>query len=399
MTPTPSSDPQSDHRLHGLPVLIAAQVSLHSAMTGFRIVGPLLLLDAGAPAWQVGVLLACFGLGPLAVAWPVGRVVERRGYHRAMAVALWLGAAAGLVALGATLLDGAARLVLLCTGAVLGGGAANAGLVVAQRTAARMARDTAALRGAFAWVGLAPPIANLLGAVAAGAMLDAMGATAACAGLLAFTAVAALIARAARTPSVPAAGTAGGPGSLLEVLRHPTVRRMMVVDLLITGGWDVHGFIVPTLGHARGLSATAIGGVYGLFALGIFTVRAAVPWLAHRLRESWVLRGSMLASAAVYVLYPLGESTAYMGACAFSLGAAIGAAQPMVLSAMHQAVDERHRGGVLALRTMWVGLGSVTVPVALAGAAAAIGPAAMLWAVGASVAAGSLIIRQGRTGR
>jgi hypothetical protein len=68
-------------------VLVVAQVSLHSAMAGIRIVGPLLLLDAGAPAWQVGVLLSCFGLGPLALAWPVGRVVERRGYHRAMA--LW----------------------------------------------------------------------------------------------------------------------------------------------------------------------------------------------------------------------------------------------------------------------------------------------------------------------
>jgi len=394
VTPPPSPDPRIAERLHGLPVLVVAQVSLHSAITGIRIVGPLLLLDAGAPAWQVGVLLACFGLGPLAVAWPVGRVVERRGYHRAMAVALVLGAAAGLVALAASLFDGTPRLLLLCAGAAMGGGAANAGLVVAQRTAARMAHDAAALRGAFAWVGLAPPIANLIGPVAAGAMLDAAGATTACAGLLAFTAAAALLARAARTPPVPPPGQGGAPGSLLEVLRHPTVRRMMVVDLLITGGWDVHGFIVPTLGHARGLSATAIGTVYGLFALGIAGVRMAIPWLAHRLRESWVLCGSMLASAAVYALYPLGESAAYMGACAFALGVAIGAAQPMLLSAMHQAVDERHRGGVLALRTMWVGLGSVTVPVALAGAAAAIGPAAMLWAVGASVAAGSVFTRR-----
>jgi hypothetical protein len=301
-------------------------------------------------------------------------------------VALALGAAAGLVALIASLFDGTPRLVLLCAGAAIGGGAANAGLVVAQRTAARMARDAAALRGAFAWLGLAPPIANLIGPVAAGA-------TAACAGLLAFTAAAVLLARAARTPPVPAPGQGSAPGSVLEVLRHPTVRRMMVVDLLITGGWDVHGFVVPTLGHARGPSATAIGAVYGLVAIGVAGVRMAIPWLAHRLR-AWVLCGSMLASAAVYALYPLGESTAYMGACALALGVAIGAAQPMVLSAMHQAVDERHRGGVLALRTMWDGLGSVTVPVVLAGAAAALGPAGMLWAVGASVAAGSVFTRR-----
>lgn len=396
MTAPPDPGPRPPDRFRGLPVMVCAQVALHAASTGMRIVGPLLLLRADAPAWQVGLLLACFGLGPVGVAWPVGRVVDRRGYRPAMTVVLLLAAGAGLLSVLASLLDGAARLALLCAAATAAGGAANAGMVVAQRTAARMAPDPARLRGAFAWVGVAPPVANLLGPISAGAMLDAAGATVALAGLLGFVVVAAALARLARTPPVPARTSRAATASPLELLRNPTVRRMMLVDVLITGGWDVHGFIVPTLGHARGLSATTIGTIFGLFAAGVAAVRAAIPWLSHRLRESSVLTGALLASGAIYAIYPLGESAAYMGACALALGVAIGAAQPMVLSSIHQAVDERHRGGVLALRTMWVGLGSVSVPVGLAAAAAAIGPSAMLWGLGAAVAAGSAAVRSRR---
>lgn len=396
VTPPHDPGPPPSDRLRGLPVMVCAQVCLHAASTGMRIVGPLLLLRADAPAWQVGLLLACFGLGPVGVAWPVGRVVDRRGYRPAMTVVLALAGAAGALSVQASLLADSARHALLCGAGVAAGGAAHAGMVVAQRTAARMAPDPARLRGAFAWVGVAPPVANLLGPVAAGVMLDAAGPTAALAGLLGFTALAVAIARAARTPAVPAQANRTPIASPLALLRHPTVRRMMRVDLLITGGWDIHGFIVPTLGHARGLSATAIGPVFGLFAAGVAAVRAAIPWLAHRLHESSVLTGALLASGAIYAIYPLGESAAYMGACALALGVAIGAAQPMVLSAIHQGVDERQRGGVLALRTMWVGLGSVVVPVGLAGATAAIGTSAMLWVAGATVAAGSAAARSRR---
>ncbi|MEI7446072.1 MAG: MFS transporter, partial [Burkholderiales bacterium] len=147
MTPPPDPGPHPSDRLRGLPLMVCVQVSLHAASTGMRIVGPLLLLRAGAPAWQVGLLLACFGLGPVAFAWPVGRLVDRRGYRPAATAVLVLSAVAGVLAVLATALDGAARLALLCAAGMAGGGAANAGMVVAQRTAARMASDPARLRG------------------------------------------------------------------------------------------------------------------------------------------------------------------------------------------------------------------------------------------------------------
>lgn len=393
MTTDIAQPPPRPAGLRGLPALIAAQVSLHAGITGMRVIGPLILLQAGAGAAQVGVLLASFALGPIAIAWWVGGHVDARGYRPPMAIALALGFAAPLLGCGASLLDGPARFALLCAAGALGGAAANAGLITLQRTAARMAYDAAGLRGTFAWVGLAPSASNVLGPLAAGVLHDLIGPRGALLALLVFPLIGAAIARSARPPAPPEARAATARVTLRQLLRNPTVRRMMIVDGLATGGWDAHAFFVPTLGYARGLSATSIGAIYGLFAAGVVLVRALMPWVAHRLSEPVVLTVSLIASAVVFALYPLGESATYMAGCALALGMSIGISQPMVLSTMHQAVEDAQRGSVIALRTMWVSANAVALPVVLGTALAAVGPSALLWSIAALIGSGAAAAR------
>ena len=396
MTPDPPSPPNRTGRWRGLPALIAAQISLHSGITGLRVVGPLLLLDAGGSVAQVGVMIACFAVGPVAIAWWVGGRVDALGYRPPMRVALVLAAAALSVAGLATAFEGLVRFSMLCVSGAVGGAAANTGLITLQRTAARMARDAAALRGTFAWVGIAPSASNVAGPLAAGLLFDLVGARGALVGLLTFPLLAALIARAARPPDPPTRSATTSRGTPLELLRNPTVRRMLVIDALITGGWDAHTFLVPTLGHARGLSATAIGVIYGLFGTGVVAVRATIPWFAHRMREPVVLAVSMVATATLFALYALGESAVFMGACAFALGMTIGLSQPMVLSVLHQSVAAPHRGSVIALRTMSVNLNAVMLPVALGAALAAVGAAPLLWAMAVAIGGGTAAVRTPR---
>ena len=96
-------------RLRGLPALIAAQISLHSSMTGLRVVGPLMLLQAGAPTAQVGVLLACFGAGqvmPLLLAGTVAASLP--GLLQLRRLGQWVPPISGVVLLasgGLTLLS------------------------------------------------------------------------------------------------------------------------------------------------------------------------------------------------------------------------------------------------------------------------------------------------------
>ncbi|MFZ4759594.1 MAG: MFS transporter [Burkholderiaceae bacterium] len=396
MTPDFPSHPSRTGRWRGLPALIAAQISLHSGITGLRVVGPLLLLSTGGSVAQVGVLIACFAVGPVAIAWWVGGRVDALGYRPPMHVALGLTTVALVIAALATVFDGPLRFALLCGAGAAGGAAANTGLITLQRTAARMARDATALRGNFAWVGIAPSASNVAGPLAAGLLFDLLGARGAIVGLLAFPLLAAAIARAARPPDSPAQATTTSRGTPLELLRNPIVRRMLIIDALVTGGWDAHTFLVPTLGHARGLSATAIGVIYGLFGTGVVAVRATIPWFAHRMREPVVLAVSMVATAILFALYSLGESAVFMGACAFALGMTIGLSQPMVLSVLHQSVDEAHRGSVIALRTMSVNLNAVMLPVALGAALAAVGAAPLLWAIAAAIGGGTAAARRPR---
>ena len=63
---------------------------------------------------------------------------------------------------------------------------------------------------------------------------------------------------------------------------------------------------------------------------------------------------------------------------------------------MHQAVPDAQRGGVLALRTVWVNLHSVSLPVLLSAGVTAAGPTAMLWTVAALVGCGVAATRPRR---
>jgi predicted MFS family arabinose efflux permease len=172
------------------------------------------------------------------------------------------------------------------------------------------------------------------------------------------------------------------------------LRRLLAVNWLLSASWDVHAFVVPILGHERGFSASAIGLVLGVFATAVALVRLAIPVLAHRLRESQVLVGAMLATALVFSLYPLVHSAWMMGACAIALGLALGSVQPMIMTALHQLTPHDRHGEAIALRSMTINFSSAVMPLMFGFAGAALGAASLFWVMGAAVAMGSALARR-----
>jgi hypothetical protein len=74
-----------------------------------------------------------------------------------------------------------------------------------------------------------------------------------------------------------------------DLLREePLFRRLMLVNWFLSSAWDVHTFVVPVLGHERGLAASVIGTILGAFAAAAALIRVVMPMLAARVRE-WVL--------------------------------------------------------------------------------------------------------------
>jgi len=368
--------------------LILSQLGLHSAMAGLRMAGPLLALHEGWSALAVGVLMALFAVAPVMLALRAGRMADRYGYHRPVKLAVGFTLAGVLVALAGTWLDRGTQFAALCVAATLAGAGTNIGLIAIQRTAGQAAMDSVQRMRVFSWLGMAPSMSNVIGPVVAGFAIDAAGFRVAFAVLLLLPIVSLVAAR--RVPrSPPPAARQPRTGTAWDLLSLPGLKRLMLVNLLLSACWDVHTFAVPVLGHERGFSASTIGLVLGSFTLAVTGVRLIIPVLAHRMREVVVLRVAMVGTGLVFAGYPFVSSSWLMGALAMCLGVTLGSVQPMIMSGLHHLTPTARHGEAIALRSIVINLSSSVLPLVFGLAGAAVGVAALFWSVGSATAMGS----------
>lgn len=370
--------------------LILGQVSLHACMSGVRVAAPLQLLQQGHSATAVGLVLALFGVAPVLQAMTVGRMADRHGYHRPLMLAV------ALAVLGASSAALSSHVLALCVAALLCGSAANMGLITIQRSAGQMASTGPERVRIFSWLGLAPASSNVLGPVLAGVLIDTAGFRWAFAVLALLPLAAVAWARQVPVDTVPRQAVlpaAQRPGAF-DLLRLPGLRRVLMVNWLMSACWDLHAFLVPLLGHERGLSASAIGAVLGTFAAAVAAVRLVIPVLAHRLRETQVLGGAMLAAGAVMAAYPWAPGAWAMGACAVALGLAQGAVQPMIMSALHHLTPAGRHGEAVALRSVTINASSTSMPLLFGLAGGAVGASALFWLMAGLLLTGSGLTRR-----
>jgi len=377
-----------------LVALIVGQLGLHSAMAGLRMAAPLQALHAGYSAWAVGLLLALFAAAPVLLALHSGRLADRYGYHRPVHIAAVLTGTGMLIAVLSNWLPGGWHFAALCVAATLTGSGANMGMLTIQRTAGLAARDATERVRIFSWLGIAPSFSNVIGPVSVGFVIDYAGFAAGYALLLALPLATLWSARSVprQTPPPPAAVPADR--TAWNLLDAPGMKRLLLVNWLLSMCWDVHGFAVPILGHEKGFSASTIGLILGTFTLSVTGVRLFIPMLAHRLREAQVVSGAMLGTAAVFCLYPLAATPWQMGACAVLLGITLGAVQPMIMSALHHLTPDQRHGEALAFRSMAINASSTVMPLLFGAAGTLVGAAVLFWAVGGAVGAGSWMARR-----
>ena len=372
--------------------LVAGQLGVHAAMAGLRLAAPLQALREGHSAWSVGLLLALFAGAAVLSALHAGRLADRHGYHRPMALSVAVTVLGMLCALGSTWAPEGWRFALLCLAAAATGMGTNTGMLTIQRTAGHAAGSATERVRIFSWLGVAPSFSNVVGPVAAGLMIDVAGFAAAYALLLALPLITLVSAR--QVPRQAPWGSDAEQHAAWDLLRLPDFRRLLWVNGLLAMCWDVHTFAVPVLGHERGFSASTIGLILGAFTLAVTLVRLAIPLLAHRLREAVVVRTAMVGCGVVFVLYPLAPSPLWMGVCAVLLGLALGCTQPMVMSLLHDLTPGQRHGEALALRSMIINASSTALPLLFGASGALVGAAALFWAAGGAVGAGSWLARR-----
>ena len=371
--------------------LIAGQVFLHACMAGMRMATPLLALQQGHSAMAVGALLSLFALTQVFIAVPAGRYTDRVGLRRPVAMA------AGVALLGAVLAALWPVFGVLCLSALATGGATGLTVIALQRHVGRLARDPSQLKTAFSWLSIGPAVSNFLGPVLAGLLIDHAGPVpadiwgfrAAFALMAVLPLLSWLILRHVPEHRPSASAPASEHGRTLELLREPLMRRLLLVNWLLSSCWDVHTFVVPVLGHERGYSASVIGAVLGAFAVAAALVRMSLPWIARHCHEHQIIAGAMLCTGVLFGLYPFMPNAWAMGACSVLLGVALGSVQPMIMSTLHQITPAHRQGEALGLRLLSINASSVLMPSLFGVAGAVAGVALVFWVVGASVGCGS----------
>lgn len=396
--PDPACAPAGEHRgVQGAELLrlICGQVCLHGSMAGLRMAAPLLALRQGYSPFSVGVLLALFSLTQVFLALPAGRYADQHGLKKPIRLGV---AAASLGALLAVIWP---HFWVLCVSALLMGGASGSAVIALQRHVGRAARDSSELKTVFSWLAIGPAASNFLGPVLAGLLIDHAGVwlggvaaddTGFRAAFL-FTALLPWatwlwVRRTAELPPVQPDATAA-QRNVWQLLRAPLMRRLLMVNWLLSSCWDVHTFVVPVLGHERGLSASVIGAILGAFSLAAAAVRVALPVLARGLHEWQVVSAAMLATAALFAIYPFLQAPWSMGLCSVLLGLALGSVQPMLMSTLHQITPHHLHGQAIGLRLAALNLSSVLMPMLFGTAGAVVGVSVVFWTVGVAVGAGA----------
>jgi MFS family permease len=373
--------------------LIVGQVFLHACMTGVRMAAPLLALRQGYSEAAVGVLLALFALTQVFLALPAGRYADRHGLRRPFAYAI----VAAVIGAGAAVAF--PIFPVLCVTALLTGGATGAASIALQRHVGRAAENPTQLKQVFSWLAIGPAASNFLGPFSAGIMIDHGGFRAAFLLLAILPLVAWFWIQSARElpPVIRAEGEQHG--TAWDLVREPMFRRLLIVNWLLSSCWDVHTFVVPVLGHERGLSASVIGTILGGFAVAAASIRVVLPIIAARLKEWLVITFAMGATAVLFGIYPFLYSALAMGLCSVLLGTVLGTVQPMIMSTLHQITPEARHGEAVALRVMAINASSVTMPMLFGAAGTFVGISGVFWAVGAIVGGGTRLAYRLRAGK
>lgn len=388
----PNSQPSSSAALPGLMPLVAAQVCIHSCMAGMRMAAPLLALKMGHSAAEVGLLLALFALTQVFLSLPAGRFADQYGLRRPLVLCV------GAACVGAALAAVWPIYGALCAAALLSGGATGSALIALQRHVGRMARNAAERRRVFSWLAIGPAFSNFAGPLIAGLVIDAAGALwGTMAGFrCAFTLLALLplgawwFARHTHEiPNPPLPEGENARTTAWDLLQSRALRRLLLTNWVLSACWDVHTFVVPLIGHERGLSASVIGMILGVFAAAAAIVRIVLPKIADRSSEKTVLVIAMLATGVLFGLWPLMPNAWAMAGCSALLGLTLGCVQPMVMSLLHIITPAHRQGQALGLRMMTINISSVTMPMIFGSVGTALGPAVLFWVVGLGVIAGA----------
>nr|WP_236844441.1 MFS transporter [Bordetella sp. 15P40C-2] len=383
--PSPSSTALATE-FTGAGMLCLVAMLNHVALTGGRITVSLTALQLGLSTFIVGGLVALFAVIPMLMSVRAGQWIDRIGVRRP----LNLGNA--LVVIG-TVIPFLVHDELALLFAAFSIGIGFMLHQVATQDVLGHAEPTRRLRN-FSWLSLTLAASGFSGPLIAGLAIDHVGSRMAF-GILTLGPLLALAGLRRLQPALRAVDTAMEPAArqvmrprATELLKLPPLRRVLMVNTILSGAWDTHLFVVPLYGVAIGLSATTIGTILATFALGTFLIRLALPVIQKRVTSWALVRVSTVIAVLVFLLYPWFSSLTVLMPLSFVLGLALGSCQPSMLSLLHQHTPHGRAAEAVGLRLALINASQVSLPLAFGALGAIVGIAPLFWAYATALSVG-----------
>ena len=353
---------------------------------GSKVAVALFALELGAGAGAVGVLAALFATFPLLLAVHAGRISDRFGVRVPM-VCGSLTMAAGLVI---AFFTRSVPLLFLCP-ALIGLGhiffhVSIHNLVGSLGAAAERTRN-------FSTFALGSSVAAFIGPSLAGFAIDLAGFTTTfliLAGVSALSGLFVLLHR-RLIPAHARHEAEESAKSAFDLLAIPGLRRTLIMSGVTLTGIELFNFYLPIYGRSIGLSASAIGVILSSYAVAGFIVRSVMHRLAQRYTEVGVLTGSLFVAALTYLALPALAAGWLLAAAAFSLGLALGSAQPLTIILTYNQAPAGRSGEALGMRIMANKVTQIAVPLAFGGFGAAMGAIPVFLATGVFLLAAGMV--------
>src|SRR5262245_37094169 len=333
-----------------------------------RVLMSLYAIELHASAATIGVLIALYGLGPLVLSVTAGKVSDRYGSYWP----ILLGSGGLGVGLAIPWLFPALE-VLYVAALVLG--LALVFLNIALQHLVASLGDAEQRTRNVALQSLAIALGGMLGPLLVGVSIDHQGHVRTFL-MLALIVAASTVGWIACSRVIPHSGRApkdAAGGSVRELLRQPSLRRIMVVSGLVVAGVDLYSFYMPIYGLSIGLSATMIGVVLGAFAAATFVVRTTLPLLVRRWGDDRVMTASMILAGLTFLLFPFVHQFVVLLLLSFALGLGLGVGQPLSLIMTYNRAPAGRAGEALGLRFSVVNLTHMVIPLAFGTIGSALG--------------------------
>ncbi|HET9763312.1 MAG TPA: MFS transporter [Casimicrobiaceae bacterium] len=382
----------SDHGARGsrtFAALIGLGILNHTVLAGSRVTVSLYALSQDASPFVVGALMGLYSFLPMWFAVGAGRLSDRIGVRRPMLIG-----SCG-IALGAALPWLFPGLPALFVTTALIGISFMLFQVATQNATGAFGLPSDRAKN-FSLLALGYSVSGFSGPLIAGLLIDhaSFGTTFLTLAVLPLVPVAVFGYGALALPQLHSAHATPTPGGVVALFRNPHLRRVFVVNGLLSMAWDLHTFFIPIYGARLGLSASVIGIILAAFAAATFVVRLGMPWIARRFAELQVLTAALFVAAAAYSLFPLVGSVSPLIALSFTLGLALGSAQPMVMSLLHSIVPAGRMGEAVGVRMSIINASTFAVPLLFGAIGSSVGIGPVFWLVGGALAGGGFFARR-----